>query len=319
MSEKFNVVVHSLIVDDPYIEEEILSSIANIIFIPNNRKKAFYESIKEADGIIIADRKMDVNTINKLSRCKVISRQGVGLDNIDLNQARKKGILVANVSDYCIEDVANYTVANILSLSNYMNVYDNHVKKGIWDINSISTTNNIPPIRRINAQVLGVVGFGKIAKSVVDKMKCFGVEILVYSTDSNKGLEKKYGIRYVDFETLLERSDIITLHIPLNEETIYMFNMEVFKKMKKTAFLINTSRGPIINEKDLYIALKEKVIAGAAIDVMEEEPPKPNNPLLTLDNIIITPHIAFFSEDSYKELRVKAAENIKKAIIKPKN
>ncbi|WP_050069911.1 C-terminal binding protein [Anaerosalibacter massiliensis] len=315
MSEKFNVVVHSLIVDEPDIEEKILSPIADIRFIPNDNKYDFYKAILKADGIIIADREIDSNAINKMKRCKVISRQGVGIDNIDVNEAKKRNIVVANIPDYCTEDVANYTVASILSITRHIHIYNKHVKEGLWSVGSVFSTNKFPPIRRISTQTLGVVGYGRIARSVIKKMKNFNVNILVYYPRADKRVENKEEIEFVDFKTLLRSSDIITLHVPLTKHTKYMFDIEAFKIMKRTSFLVNTSRGSVVNEKALYIALKERLIAGAAIDVMEEEPPKKDNPLLNLDNIIITPHMAFLSKDSYEEMRRKAAENVKNILL----
>jgi len=317
VSEKFNVIVHSLIVDDPYIEEKILSPIADIKFIPNDRRDDFYKVVSKAHGIIIADRKIDSNTIKKMNRCKVISRQGVGVDNIDVDEARKNNIVVANVPDYCTEDVANYTVASILSITRYIHIYNKHIKEGLWNIKSPFSTDKLPPIRRISTQTLGVVGYGKIAKAVIDKMKNFNVNILIYHPRIKEEF-KEEGVKFVDFEKLLKDSDIITLHIPLTEETRYMFDIEAFKTMKSTSFLVNTSRGAVVKEQDLYTALKQRLIAGAAIDVMEEEPPKKDNPLLKLDNIIITPHMAFLSADSHEEMRIKAAENVKKALLEGK-
>lgn len=320
--KKYNVVIHSLLVDDSDVEREVLEPCgAKINLISNENVEEFYKAAEKADALIIADRKIDVNLINSMENCKIIARQGVGFETIDLDISKEKGIAVTNVPDYCVDEVSDFAMSLILSSLRYIPQYDRHVKSGTWDIESIMTINRAPEMRRLSTRVLGVVGLGKIARQVVKKAKAFGIKIISYDPFIDKDVVKELGVELVELDYLIKNSDIITLHSPLTEENKYMFNLETFKSMKDTAFIINTSRGPLIKEEDLYIALKNRYIAGAAIDVMEIEPPAKDNPLLTLDNIIITPHAAFFTKDSYEELRRKAAEEVKRVLEgkEPKN
>lgn len=305
------VVVHSVLVENPDIEKEILSDVnANLVFIPNDQVDLFFEEIKDADAIIIADRKIPSDAVSKIERCEIIARQGIGFDNIDLLKTKEKGIVVTNVPDYCLDEVSDYAMSLMLSLLRHIPTYDKHVRKGIWDIQSIITKSNFPPMRRLNTQTLGIVGFGKIARGVAIKSRAFGFKMIAFDPYVTEEVAKGYGVDLVDLETLLKESDIVSIHSPLTNETRHMFNLDTFKKMKSNAIIVNTSRGPLINDKDLYTALKNGIIAGAAVDVTEVEPIEIDNPLLTLENIIITPHAAFFTEDSYIELRRKAAKEV---------
>lgn len=309
--EKYKVVVHSILVENPDVEEKVLSSIdANIVLVPNDDEDLFFEEIKDADGIIIADRKIEPKHVDTLQKCRIIARQGIGFDNIDLVNTKEKNIAVTNVPDYCLDEVSDYAMSLMLSMLRHIPTYDKHVKEGIWDIQSIITKSGFPPMRRLSTQTLGIFGFGKIAREVARKAKAFGFKILAYDPYITEEVTKEYDVQLVDFETILKESDVISVHSPLTEETKHMFNLTNFKKMKNTAFLVNTSRGPLIKEEDLCIALKEGIIAGAAIDVTEVEPPEADSPLLELENLIITPHAAFFTQDSYDELRRRAAEEV---------
>ena len=308
---KPKVVVHSLLVEDPTLEKEILKEIdAEVVFVPNEDQERFFEEIKDADGVIIADRKIKPEHVETLRNCKIIARQGIGFDNIELEKTKEKNIAVTNVPDYCIDEVSDYAMSLMLSMLRHIPTYDKHVREGIWDITSILSKSGFPQMRRLSTQTLGILGFGKIAREVARKSKAFGFRMITADPYLDEKVANEYGVELVDLETLLVESDVISIHRPLTPETRYMFNKEAFEKMKDNAIIINTSRGPLINEKDLYEALKNKVIAGAAVDVTEVEPIEADNPLLTLENYIVTPHAAFFTQDSYIELRERAAGEV---------
>jgi len=305
------VVIHSLLVEDPTLEMEILRNVdAEVVFVPNEDEDRFFQEIKDADGVIIADRKIRPEHVEKLKNCKIIARQGIGFDNIDLVSTRDKGIAVTNVPDYCIDEVSDYAMSLILSMLRHIPTYNKHVREGIWDINSIMTRSGFPQMRRLSTQTLGILGFGKIAREVARKSRAFGFRMITADPYIDEKVVKEYGAELVDLDTLLRESDVITIHSPLTPETKGMFNREAFEKMKNNAIIINTSRGPLVDEKDLYEALKGKVIAGAAVDVTVAEPIEEDNPLLSLENYIVTPHAAFFTEDSYIELRERAAGEV---------
>lgn len=307
MSNKY-VTVFSLIQEEVDIEKEVFSDTdIQVRYIPTMEQ--FKEAIKEAHGIIIADTIIDEDTVKTLKNCKVIVRQGIGYDNIDLKSTADKGIAVCNVPDYCVEEVADHTIALILTSLRNIPLYDRKVKEGVWDINVIPLM-----MQRLNTQVLGLAGFGKIPRQITKKARHFFSKVIVHDPFITKEVADEYGVELVSMDELVESSDILSVHIPLSDKTKHLFNKEVFIRMKPTAYFINTSRGPVVNEQDLYEALKNKQIAGAAIDVMEKEPPKDDNPLLTLDNIIITPHAAFYSQQSYYDLRRMAAEEAKRVL-----
>jgi len=309
--KKPKVVIHSLLVEDPTLEMEILKSVdAEVVFVPNEDEERFFEEIKDADGVIIADRKIKPDNVETLKNCKIIARQGIGFDNIDLVSTKEKGIAVTNVPDYCIDEVSDYAMSLMLSMLRHIPTYDRHVREGVWDINSIMTKSGFPQMRRLNTQTLGILGFGKIAREVARKSRAFGFRMITADPYIDEKVVKEYGAELVDLDTLLREADVITIHSPLTPETRDMFNREAFEKMKDNAIIINTSRGPLVNEKDLYEALKNKVIAGAAVDVTVAEPIEEDNPLLSLENYIVTPHAAFFTQDSYIELRERAAGEV---------
>lgn len=308
---KPKVVVHSLLLDTPDIEKSVLDKVdAHVVFVPNSDVEAFFRESKDADALIIADRQVSAERVNQMERVKIIARQGIGFDNIDLVTTKARGIMVTNVPDYCLPEVSDYAIALIFALVRNTLVYNRHVRQGIWDVHSIVHREGLPQMRRLSTQTLGLLGFGRIAQEVAKKMKAFGVRIIAADPYMSPKVVTELGAELVDLDTLLRESDILSLHSPLTPETEGMFNREAFDKMKPNAVLINTSRGPLINELDLYEALKEGVIAGAALDVTKVEPIEPNNPLLSLDNIIITPHAAFLTKDSFIELRTRAAEEV---------
>ena len=232
---KYNVVVHSLLVNNPDVEENILSPIdAKITFVPDENREEFFKALETADAAIIADRKVGPEAIEKAKNLKIIARQGIGVDNIDLVKTKERGIAVTNVPDYCVDEVSDFAMSLMFSLLRHVPSYDKHVKDGVWDINSIHDIDGFPKMRRLNTQILGIVGFGKIAREVARKAKAFGFKMLAYDPYVPKNLANQYGVELVDLDTVVGESDVITIHSPLTPETKHMFNLETFKKMKRT-------------------------------------------------------------------------------------
>jgi D-3-phosphoglycerate dehydrogenase len=284
------------------IERKVLSEIdTEFILAQCNTEDEVIEVAKDADGIINQYAPITRRVIESLKRCKVIARYGVGVDNIDIKAATEHKIIVANVPDYCVDEVSTHTMALILACARGITLLNSKIKEKRWNFTLAK------PLFRTQGKTLGLFGLGRIGRMVAQKASGFGFKIIAYDPYVPK---VDGGIRLVEFSQLLSDSDFVSIHVPLTAETRHSFGENELKKMKKTAYLINTSRGPIINEKDLYIALKEKWIAGAALDVMEKEPPDWNSSLLQLDNLIITPHISFYSEESYVELKKKAAKAV---------
>jgi D-3-phosphoglycerate dehydrogenase len=306
---KFKVIKVDNRYEDICIEEKILNEVdAELLGYNLNDEDKIIEVTEDADGIITDLSPITEKVIKKLKKCKVISKVGIGVDNINVKAATEKGIPVCNVPDYCVSEVSDHTIALILSLVRKINYMNNLVKGRKWGIDYAK------PIEPINEMILGLVGFGSIARLVYLKAKTFNFNILLFDPYINKDIENKYEIKLVDFNYLLEKSDIISIHCPANSETRHLFSYEQFKKMKKNSYLINTSRGMIIDNIALYLALKEKIIAGAAVDVYDPEPINFKDPILKLDNFIITPHLGFYSEKSIRELRTKSALNVARVL-----
>lgn len=303
------VVLSSVLITDPSYERDLIEKAGfQLRFVPNDDNETFHKEIVDADAIITADKKITKELVETMEKCKVIVRQGIGFDTIDLETSKEKGIAVCNIPDYSIEEVSDFTLALMLTSLRHINTYNDHTRKGIWDVQSIHTVSDYPPMRRFSTQTLGIFGFGRIARLVAKKAKPFGFRIITTDPYIDPKVAEDMGVELVDFDTVVKESDVMSINTPLTAETRHMFNLDVFKKMKPTAYVINTGRGPLIKEDDLYEALKNKIIAGAAIDVTETEPLPVDNKLFTLENLIVTPHAAFFTSDSLEELRRRACE-----------
>lgn len=301
-SKKFKIVITDC--DHPSIEfeKEIFKQINSELILESCKtEEDVIAAAAEADGMINQYAPITKKVIQTLSKCKIISRYGVGVDNIDIEAATNHHIIVANVPDYCVDEVSTHAMSLILACARGLTVLDRKIREQKWDFTIVK------PLFRTEGQTVGLFGLGRIARKVAQKALGFGFEVIAYDPYVS---EADSNIKLIELDHLLVNSDYLSIHTPLTEETRYSFGRKAFKSMKKTAFLINTSRGPLVDEKALYVALKEKWIAGAAIDVMEKEPPDWDNPLFKLDNLIITPHISFYSEESYKELKVKTAEAV---------
>ncbi len=260
------------------------------------------ECAKGADILMVQYYEMTADIIETLDNCELIVRYGIGINNIDLDAANRKGILVANVPDYAIEEVSDHTVTLMFSLIRKLPRITESIKEGDWDFKISS------PIQRVKGQTLGLVGYGRIPRLLNHKVKNFGFNVLVYDPFIEPEDVDEDGVEIVDLDTLITRSDIISLHAPLTGATRHMFNIDVFEKMKDSAYLINTSRGSLINDDDLIEAIEKGLIAGAAIDVSETEPLSADSKLRRFNNVIVTPHMAWYSERALELLQIKAAE-----------
>ncbi|NOU97838.1 C-terminal binding protein [Paenibacillus sp. LMG 31456] len=287
------------------IEEKCLSEF-NVKFIYGQCRSEdeVIDLAKDADGLLNQYAPIGRRAIQTLKKCKIISSYGVGVDAIDVTAATEKGIMVANVPDYGVEEVSNHALALLFSSARKIVHLNRKVKTGIWDFESSV------PMYRYSEQTLGVLGYGRIPRSLVNKAKPFGFRILVYDPYVSEYEMRITGVEPASIEQIFTQSDYITIHVPLTAETQNLVNKENISKMKKNAVIVNTSRGPIIHEDDLIDALTNERIGGAYLDVLTEEPIHPDHPFLQLDNVILTPHIAWYSEQSMIELRVKAVQNI---------
>lgn len=304
------------ILDDRYYpnydeERKVFDSInGQIINITSNKISDIITGCQDVDGIVVNLVSVTAEVIDSLGRCRVISRYGVGYDNVDVSAATAKGIWVANVPDYCGEDVSDQAFALFLSCVRKVAQRDKQVRTGIWNIRSTS------PQRRIKGKTFVLCGYGMIARTLHRKLLGFELgRILVYDPYVDESVVKAAGAEKVDWQTALREGDYFSIHMPLNNETKGFFNEEVFQKMKPTAIVINTSRGQIVDQQALCRALKEGWIDSAGLDVFEKEPVDIGNPLLELENITVSGHTGFYTEESITELKTKAAQNVKDALV----
>jgi len=282
------------------IERKMLSEInAELILSNCNTEEDIIKVAKDADGIINQRVSITRRVIKSLNKCKVIVRYGVGVDNIDIKVATECGIIVANVPDYCVDEVSSHALGLILGCARGRILFNSKVKEKRWGFSLAK------PLFRTQGKTLGIFGLGRIGSAVAKKSKGFGLKIIACDPYVSKVNNR---IKMVDFPQLLSESDFISINASLTDKTWHAFKENELKAMKKTAYLINTARGSIVDEKALYKALREGWIAGAGLDVLEKEPPDWNNPLLKLDNVIFTPHSAFYSEESYIELKTRTAK-----------
>ena len=303
MNRKLVVVTDSVFPSlDP--ARRVLSKIgAELQLAHDSTPEAILAMAQSADAILTTYAKLDADTIARLRRCRIISRFGVGVDNVDIATANRAGIVVTRVPDYCFDEVSDHAMALLLALARKIPFIDGCTQGGLWEMKKVV------PLHRIRGSVLGLVGFGGIPRMVAPKAQAFGMRVVAYDPYLSGDAFSAAGVTRVEFDELLKTSDYISIHSPLTAATHHLFDAGAFSNMKPTACLINTARGAIVDEAALGQALDRKQIAGAALDVMEKEPPE-TSPLFGRNNIIITPHISFYSEESLIELQTKAAEEV---------
>ncbi len=265
----------------------------------------------DADGVLVgAAEPYTAGVIQALEKCKIISRVGIGYNNIDVEEATRQGIPVAIVLDASVHEVSDQAMAFLLAFSRRLFPLVQGVRRGVWRSGSTEIFAVRGQIFRLTEQTLGLVGVGRIGSRVAPKARAFGMRVLGYDPYlSARELEER-GAEKVNFEQLLTESDYISIHAPLTPETEKMFGLREFRKMKPTAVIINTSRGGILDETALHRALLEGAIAGAGLDVCDPGPPLPGNPLLQMEQVLVTGHSAFFSASSMLELQQKATEAV---------
>jgi D-3-phosphoglycerate dehydrogenase / 2-oxoglutarate reductase len=259
-----------------------------------------------ADAILTNWRRVPTEALDAAGSCLVVARYGVGVDNIPVEHATELGILVANVPDFCVEEVSDHALALLLACARRIVTFARSTRDGSWDL--LGLGRGLP---RLRGQRLGLIGFGNTARALVPKAQGLGLEIIAYTPRLPRGRDQQTGVELTDdLGRLLSTSDYVSLHAPATAETRGLIGEAALRAMQSSAYLINTSRGALIDEAALERALSEGWIAGAALDVLAEEPARPGHPLLSLANVIATPHAAFYSEPAIAELATKAARNV---------
>lgn len=310
-SKKFTVVVTDYEFSSLDREREILGKVgADLIATRCKSEDELIKIARDADGLLnLYFGPISRRVIESLTKCKVISRYGIGVDTIDIPAATDHGIIVTNVPSYCVDEVSDHTMALILCCARKIDLLSRKVKNRKWNFKLSK------PIFRLKGKILGLIGFGKIARSVAKKAKVFGFELLFYDPYISEEISEKYQAQSVGLNELLGESDFVSIHAPFNQETRHLLGEEQFGAMKDTAFLVNAARGGIVDTEALYKALREKWIAGAALDVIEGVPPLTSQgSLLGLENVVITPHAAWYSEESITELQTSAAQEVARVL-----
>jgi len=290
------------------IEREMLEPIGAEVYLvaedPVTEENVILEA-KDADAILVRGAPITAKVIQALQRCKIIARYGVGVDNVDLGVAKERKIYVSNVPDYGTEEVSDHAVGLLLACIRGLLVRDRSLRQGIWeaDIND--------SIYRTTGKNLGIIGYGRIGRVFHRKWKGFLPErVLVYDPYVSEDIIREKGAEKTDLEIVLSESDYISIHAALTHETRHMVNESALNKMKNTAILINTARGPIVEQKALIKALQEEWILAAGLDVYEGEPIARDNPLIEMPNVVLTGHVAWYSKDSIRTLQSRAAEEV---------
>ena len=283
---------------------ENLKEVAEVVVDTSITPEELADTIHEYDGIIVRSRtKLTADLIKKADNMKIIARAGVGVDNIDLNAATEKGIMVVNSPESTSVTVAEHTMGLILSMARKISIADKSVKEGKWEKKKFMGV-------ELRNKTLGVIGMGRIGSQVVNRCKAFGMDAMAYDPYLPEEVAKQMGVELTDLETVLKNADFITIHVPLTPETKHSISAEQFEIMKDTAYIVNCARGGIIDEDALYDALVNNKIGGAALDVYEEEPPAEDSKLFELDNIVLTPHIAASTKEAQRDAAIIVADEI---------
>lgn len=271
-------------------------------------KNVIIEKAKNVDALasLLSD-KIDAEVFNAAPKLKIVAQLAVGFDNINITEATKRGIYVTNTPEVLTDTTADFAWALLMAVARRVAEADKYVRTEQW---KVSWHPAMLAGRDVHNATIGIVGAGRIGYAVAKRAKGFDMKILFYDVVSRPEIEKDLGAKKVDMDTLLKESDFVSIHVPLMKETRHLINAEKFKLMKKTAYLINNSRGPVVDEKALYEALKKGQIAGAGLDVFEQEPTPLDNPLLKLDNVVVAPHISSASLETRSKMAEMVAENL---------
>jgi D-3-phosphoglycerate dehydrogenase len=303
-----------LVTDHPapttLIEAAILERVgAQLVVADRGDEAELVKLAASADAILTCFRQVTPAVVAAGRSVKVIARYGIGVDNIAVDAATERGIPVVNVPEYCTDEVAEHTIAMLLSLARRLNDYDGATRTLQWGIQAGA------PIHRLAGSTLGVVGYGHIGRAVAKRALGLGMRVLAHDPGTNAAAQSNASLKFVDLETLLRESDAATLHVPLTPETRHLINRDRLALMPSGAVLINCSRGSVVDLDALADALDSDHLSGAGLDVFDREPLPAGHRLLTTSHLILTPHVAFYSEESVAELQRLAAENVAAVLI----
>ncbi|MEK1894303.1 MAG: C-terminal binding protein [Rhizobium sp.] len=302
------VVISDYVWDSVDVERDILGSDVDLHPLKTKTEDEFLEDASDCDALLNTYAgPITAKSMTRMAKCKIIARYGIGVDTIDLDAATEAGIIVTNNPTYCVEEVADHTVALLIGGTRKTGLLDRAVRKRRWDVMEAA------PVRRLSTQTLGLVGFGNIARHVATRMAAFGVTILWYDPFL-KAEEARAPGKKVELDELLAQSDLISVHTPLTPETKGLFGDELFSKMRSHAYLVNCSRGAVIDQDALVRALDGKIIGGAALDTTVPEPLPNDHALRNRDNVVINPHAAWYSIEAFAELQAGAPGEVARVL-----
>jgi len=318
---KPKVIITDFLNDDLAPEREIFGDLADVVSLNAFSEEELADKIDDADAVLLYHYlSLSAKTINLLNKCRIIVRCGVGYDNVDRRAARAKGISVANVPDYGTEDVADSAIGMMLSLTRGIHFLNSRLrrKEGEWSHDQVA------PLTRLRGRTFGIIGMGRIGTATALRAKALGMDVVYHDPYAPQGRDKSLGIRCVEtLEELLKQSFVVSPHCYLSPETKHIINRDTIAQMPKGSYLVNTSRGGVVDVMAVLEALETEHLAGAAIDVLETEPPLDNHPLIKAwrdpshpahDRLILNPHSAFYCEEGLMDMRVKGAQNVRRVL-----
>jgi D-3-phosphoglycerate dehydrogenase len=315
MTERWKVVVADYDYGDLDIECGILEPIgARVVGLQAKHEEDLIPEVADCDAVINQYARVGLIAIGAMTRCKVIARYGIGVDIVDVEAATKRGILVTNVRDYCTEEVADHAIALWLSLVRKLPAYDRSTHQGVWHWQAAR------PVYRVRDRVMGIVSFGRIGRAIAARAIAFGPRLIAYDPNVKADEMARYGVTCVSKDELLSQSDYIVMQAPMTPETRHFLSDDELSRVKPGVIIVNTGRGPTIDNKALYKALVDGRVSGAGLDDPEEEPAKrahwtpAGNPIFSLPNVIVTPHVAYYSEESILTARRTAAGEVARVL-----
>lgn len=316
MSARWKVVITDYDYGDIEIERAILARAdAEVIGLQAKTEADLFDAVRDCDAVMNQYARVGAESISRMQQCKVIARYGVGVDIVDIEAASRRGIVVTNVRDYCTDEVADHAIAMWLSLVRQLDAYNRATHAGIWHWQSGR------PVHRVRGRKMGIVSFGKIGRAIAQRAASFGVELIVFDPYLSAEEIAAQGARKVDKVELVAESDYICMQAPMTPETRHFLGEPEFAQMKRGILIVNTGRGPTIDNRALHAAITGGIVAGAALDDPEEEPAKrahwipSDNPIFSLPNVLVTPHSAYYSEESIRMARETAASEVARVLM----
>src|SRR5262245_7210063 len=308
MADKAKVVLTDYVWESLDVEKKTLAGLAELVPLQTKKPEEFRAQAADCDALLNTYAgPITADVMARMPRCRIIARYGIGVDTIDLEAATQAGIIVTNNPTYCIEEVAEHTLALILACARKVAFYDRQVRAGTWAVPPGK------PLFRLEGSTLGLVGFGNIARQVAVRAAAFGMKILYADPFVKDGQFSEPGSK-VELNELLRSSDFVSAHPPLTAQTRKMFNDDTLSRMKTTAFFVNCSRGPVVDTEALVRALDAKKIAGCALDTTDPEPLPNPHPLRGRENVILNPHVAWYSEQAMKGLQAGAPDEVRRVL-----